>query len=122
MDGQDLGLAEAIQGVRSELRRAQDLGRGCDVRFAVGDVEVEFAVDASRKTGGEAAIKVLSVLSLGGKGELGRTETHRVKIALKPIGVSGQPFEVTSPGERRPDASQRQRPDAASAGDAAPEG
>ena len=98
----DLGLAEAIESVRRELRHAQDLGRESDVRFAVGDVEVEFAVDASKRTGGGASIKVFSVLSLGGKGSES-SEANRVKVTLSPIGVDGQPFEVASAGELRPE-------------------
>jgi hypothetical protein len=109
-ENQDLGLADAIDGVRSELRRAQDAGRDSDVRFAVGEVEVEFAVDATRKAGGEASIKVLSVLSIGGRGERSRGETHRVKVTLSPIGVRGQPFEVASAGHRRPDPRPEQQP------------
>lgn len=101
----ELGLAEAIEAVRSELRRAQDLGRESDVRFSVGDVEVEFAVDTTRKAGGEAAIKVLSVLSLGGTGERASGETHRVKVTLSPIGIGGKPFEVAARSSRRPDGS-----------------
>jgi hypothetical protein len=36
------GLAEAIEAVRAELRTAQDVGRGDDVRFVVGEIEIEF--------------------------------------------------------------------------------
>ena len=103
MDGEDLGLAEAIEAVRAELRRAQDVGRDSDVRFTVGGVELEFAVDAKRTAGGEASIKVLSVLSLGGKGEVAKGETSRVKVTLSPIGVNGKPFEVASVSRSRPD-------------------
>jgi hypothetical protein len=103
----ELGLAEAIEAVRAELREAQDAGRDSDVRFAVGSVEVEFAVEATRTAGGEASIKVLSLLSLGGTGEVARGETHTVKITLEPIGVGGKPFEVAAAGDRRPDAAPR---------------
>jgi hypothetical protein len=103
--GKELALADAIEAVRSELRKAQDRGRGGDVRFTVGTVEIEFAVDATRTVGGEASIKVLSLLSLGGKGESARGETHRVRITLSPVGVGGQPFEVSSAGSARPDRS-----------------
>ena len=106
MEEQELGLAEAIEAVRGELRRAQDKGRGSDVRFAVGDIELEFAVDARKTAGGEASIKVLSVLSLGGKGEVARGETNRVKVTLKPVGVAGRPFEVASASTSRPDADR----------------
>ena len=105
--GQELALADAIEAVRSELRKAQDRGRGSDVRFTVGTVEIEFAVDATRTVGGEASIKVLSLLSLGGKGESARGQTHRVHITLSPVGVGGQPFEVSSAASARPDRTAK---------------
>jgi Trypsin-co-occurring domain 2 len=103
VETEELGLAEAIEAIRRELAVAQDQGRGSDVRFTVGAVELEFAVDARRTTGGEASITVLSLLSLGGKGEAAKGETHRVKVALSPLAVDGRPFEVSAAAERRPD-------------------
>jgi Trypsin-co-occurring domain 2 len=105
MADSELGLAEAIDVVRSELRRAQDSGRGADVRFSVGSVEVELAVEVVKTAGGEASVKVLNLLSLGGKGEVSKGETNRVKVVLNPIGVGGAPFEVASARDRRPDAA-----------------
>jgi hypothetical protein len=101
---ENAGLAEAIDMVRRELKKAQDDGRGNDVRFSVGPVEVELAIEVIKKAGGEASVKVLNVLSIGGKGERSRGETNRVKIVLNPIGVNGEPFEVLSLQSRRPDA------------------
>lgn len=102
----ELGLAEAIDVLRSELRKAQDSGQSADVRFSVGSVEVELAVEIVKKAGGEASVKVLSVLSLGGKGEVSKGETNRVKVVLNPIGVGGKPFEVASARDRRPDPAE----------------
>jgi len=100
----ELGLAEAIDVVRGELRKAQDSGQGADVRFSVGSVEVELAVEIVKKGGGGASVNVLGVLSLGGKGEMSRGGTNRVKVVLNPIGVGGKPFEVASAQDQRPDA------------------
>jgi Trypsin-co-occurring domain 2 len=102
----ELGLAEAIDVLRSELRKAQDSGRGADVRFSVGPVEVELAVEVVKTAGGEASVKVLNLLSLGGKGEVSKGETNRVKVVLNPIGVGGTPFEVASARDHRPDAAE----------------
>ena len=98
------GLAEAIEMLRTELTIAQDAGQGNDVRFSVGSVEIELAIEITRTSGGEASIKVLNLLSIGGKGERSRGETNRVKIMLNPIGINGVPFEVASAQNRRPDA------------------
>jgi hypothetical protein len=102
---ENAGLAEAIDMMRRELQKAQDDGRGSDVRFSVGPVEVELAIEVIKKAGGEASVKVLNFLSIGGKGERSRGETNRVKIVLNPIGVNGEPFEVASSQNRRPDAA-----------------
>jgi hypothetical protein len=99
----DAGLAETIEVLRRELRKAQDAGRDSDIRFSVGSVEVELAIEVVKKAGGEASIKVLNLLSIGGSGERSKSETNRVKVALEPIGRNGQPFEVAAASARRPD-------------------
>jgi Trypsin-co-occurring domain 2 len=100
---EELALADAIEAVRRELRRAQDEGRGSDVRFVVGPAEVEFTVGVVKAAGGEASVKVLSLLSFGGSGEVSTGKTNRVKLVLTPVGVGGAPFEVASVHSRRPD-------------------
>src|SRR5690349_23270812 len=100
---ENAGLAETIEVLRGELRKAQDAGRNTDVRFSVGSVEVELAIEVVKKAGGEASIKVLNLLSIGGQGERSKSETNRVKVLLNPIGVNGEPFEVASAQAGRPD-------------------
>ncbi|WP_186813247.1 trypco2 family protein [Cellulomonas xylanilytica] len=95
-------MADAIEAVRDELRRAQDAGAGSDVRFAVGAVEIEFAVEVERSAGGEASIKVLSLLSLGATAARSTADTHRVTVTLAPVARDGKPFEVSSSAGRRP--------------------
>lgn len=109
----ELGLAEAIEAVRAELHKAQVSGRGSDLHFAVGSVEVEFLVEVKKTARGEASVKVFSLLSFGGKGEAARGQTNRVKLVLTPTGVDGGPFEVTSAQSRRPDAFERASVDVA---------
>lgn len=100
----EAGLAETIEVLREELRKAQDAGRDGDVRFSVGSVEVELAIEVEKKAGGEASIKVLNLLSIGGQGERAKSATNRVKVVLQPIGLNGASFEVASVQVRRPDA------------------
>ena len=108
---EDAGLAETIEVLRRELRKAQDAGSDSDVRFSVGSVEAELAIEVVKKAGGEASIKVLNLLSIGGKGEWSKTEINRVKVVLEPIGRNGQPFEVAAARARRPDDASERRPD-----------
>jgi hypothetical protein len=93
---QDLELAAAIEAVRGQLRAAQNSGSGDDVRFTVGPIELEFAIDVRREAGGEVSVKVLSLLSLGAKGSISGTQSSRVKVTLNTVAVNGQPFEVAS--------------------------
>jgi hypothetical protein len=98
----ELGLADAIEAVRAEIMEAQQRGAASDVRFTVGDIELEFAVDVRKERGSQASVTVLNLLSLGGK--LGRStaETSRVKVVLNTVSVDGKPFEVASAAKRRP--------------------
>jgi hypothetical protein len=105
MADSELELSEAIDVLRKELRKAQDSGRGAEVRFSVGSVEVELAIEIVKKAGAEASVKVLSLLSLGASGEVSKGETSRVKVVLNPIGVGEEPFEVVSAQYHRPDAA-----------------
>jgi hypothetical protein len=103
--GMEVSLSDAIAVVRDELRRAQNAGRGEDVRFSVGSVEIELSVTVEKTAGGEASVKVLNIVSLGGTGERSRADTNRVKIVLNPVDVSGVPVEVASAQNHRPDSS-----------------
>lgn len=76
------------------------------MRFSVGSVEVELVIEIVKKAGAEASIKVLNLLSLGGKGDVSKADTHRVKVTLNPIDVGGEPFEIASAQTRRPDAGE----------------
>jgi Trypsin-co-occurring domain 2 len=99
----DLELAEAIDVLRAELRKAQDSGRASDVRFSVGPVEVELAIEVVKKAGGGVSVNVLNLLSVEGKRGVSKGETNRVKVALNPIGADGKPFEVSAARDQRPD-------------------
>jgi len=101
-DDSDTSLADAITAVRRNLIRAQKEGEGDEVRFTVGTIEMEFAVDVTKKTGADISVNVLNLISLGGKGDRSRAETNRVKIVLNPHTIDGQPFEVASARKGRP--------------------
>jgi Trypsin-co-occurring domain 2 len=103
-DADDSGtsLADAITAVRRNLIRAQKEGEGEEVRFTVGTIEMEFAVDVSKKAGAGISVNVLNLISLGGKGDRSRAETNRVKIVLNPHTIGGEPFEVASARKGRP--------------------
>lgn len=106
MSDDELELAEAIDVLRAELRKAQESGRDADVRFSVGPVEVELAIEVAKKAGGGLSVNVLNLLSVEGKGGISKGQTNRVKLTLNPIGVDGKPFEVASAQDQRPDEAE----------------
>jgi hypothetical protein len=103
MRDDEVGLAEAIDVLRRELSAAQQSAQSSDLRFTLGPIEVEFAVDVARKAGGDVTVKVLGILSGGIKGEETTTDKNRVKIVLNPVDVNGEPFEVAAQRAGRPD-------------------
>jgi Trypsin-co-occurring domain 2 len=83
-DGEFPSLADTIAAVRRELGLAQAAGQGQPVQFRTGPVELEFEVAVTRTGGGEAGVK-LWVVTLGGKGELEKGTTQRIKVTLQPV-------------------------------------
>ena len=98
----ELGLADAIDVVRAELKEAQRRGAESEVHFTMGKIELEFAVDVRREKGGGISVTVLNVLSLGAKADRSTTEASRVKVVLNTVDVNGVPFEVASAAMGRP--------------------
>lgn len=97
-----IGLPEAIRGLRAQLSEAMKEGSGEEVRFKVGPVELEFAVEVSREAGASGGVKFW-VVSLEAKGTGTRTTTHRVKLALVPMTTEGKDLEVGGRLTGRPD-------------------
>jgi Trypsin-co-occurring domain 2 len=77
-------LADTIAAVRRELGLAQAAGQGQPIQFRAGPVELEFEVAVTRTGGGQAGVQIW-VLTLGGKGELGKATTQRIKVTLQPV-------------------------------------
>ncbi len=87
-DTEQLGLAEAIKGLRAELTAAMTAGAGERVRFELGTVEMEFGLELAKERGGEAGVKFW-VVTLGGKGSSTSGSTHRVTLQLTPKAPDG---------------------------------
>jgi hypothetical protein len=94
-----VGLAEAIDQVRSQLEQAIADGAQSAVAFRAGPVDLEFEV-AFTRTGGVQGGFQLSVLSLGAKGERSSTATHTVKVSLTPVDREGRDKLIGDVGKR----------------------
>lgn len=88
-----IGLADAIRELRRELTDAMADAQDESIRFELGMVEMEFLLNASRDTGGEAGVRFW-VVSLGGRGSVSSGSTHRVKLSLTPKDASGMSPEI----------------------------
>jgi hypothetical protein len=104
MVDEPVGLAAAIRRLRTELSEARVEGEGEDLRFRLGQVELEFAIEVTREGSGEAGIKFW-VVSLGGRAGVSDARTHRVTLSLVPQVRVGDRWEDALVGQevaRRP--------------------
>lgn len=80
-------LAQAIQELRSELAQAIELGKDQDLKFDVGNIELELGLVATQEGGGGGKIS-FSLFGLASEanleGKLAREVTHRLKLSLTP--------------------------------------
>jgi len=76
--------------LRVELSKSILASEGEQIRFEVGDIELEvqFVVEQSKE--GKGGLKFW-VVEMGGGVTNKDTITHRIKITLKPIGKDGKP-------------------------------
>ena len=113
MADEPIGLADAIGRVRAELIEAQRKGEGQDLRFRLGEVQLEFQVELTREGGGEAGIKVW-VVSVGAKGTVTSGRTQTVTVTMVPQVQTGGEWKDVMVGDQvaaRPPASgSRQGP------------
>jgi hypothetical protein len=77
-------LAQAIGGIRAELTEAMASATDEQLRFDVGDVELEFTVDVRRDRQAKGGVRVW-VADLGGGGGTVRGSANRLKVILHPV-------------------------------------
>jgi|JI61114C2RNA_FD_contig_21_16619601_length_441_multi_2_in_0_out_0_1 hypothetical protein len=87
-------LAEMIQNLRDELAVTRTAGSTDPIRFQVEEVELEVAVGITREgnAGGKVSFWVVE-LNAGGKAT--STNTHRIKLKLKPMGENKDPLLIS---------------------------
>ncbi|MDX3372934.1 hypothetical protein PV390_00820 [Streptomyces sp. ME02-6991-2A] len=68
-------------------------GRGPTVRFRVGDVTVEFAMQLTRTGSGGGSLR-FGVVGVDGKRERAESTTHRIQLTLHPRSASGGDVEI----------------------------
>jgi hypothetical protein len=101
----EIELADAVAALRDELLTAAARGVSPDLAFAVGPVELEFAVELRTDARAKAGFKAW-VVSADAEAGVARAQTHRVTLTLKPqrrdggdLMVSGAPGRPEGPGD-----------------------
>ncbi|MEU9842486.1 trypco2 family protein [Actinomadura sp. NPDC048032] len=93
-----MGLADALDLLRTEVAAAQQRAAGAGVRFPIQSLTVEFKVGLTRRAGGRAGFKV-PFLEAGGDGSIAKETVHTVTVVLgAPADASGRPVRVTGQG------------------------
>ena len=100
MSAEEVGLAEAIASLRQELSQALAEGKGQEVQFKLGPIELDLQLQVENKVGANAGIKWW-LISLGGSGEHSSGRTHHLKLTLQPLGPDGAELQVSQERERR---------------------
>ncbi|MFD3482927.1 trypco2 family protein [Streptomyces sp. NPDC058665] len=96
-----IDLTQAVQVVRDQLMAAASHSTGQDLRFDVGEIQMEFAVELRRDTRVKGGVKAWVVSADADTGR-GTAHTHKVAFTLKPKDArTGGDWEIGNAG---PDA------------------
>jgi len=90
IDIQKIGLRETLEALRVELSESILVAEGKEIRFEVGENELEFQVVVERSKEAKGGIKFW-VVEMGGGVASKDAITHKIKIPLKPVWKDGKP-------------------------------
>ena len=80
----EIELADAVATVREELLDAARRGTGQEIAFAVGPIEMEFAVELRADARAKAGFKAWVLASAEVEAGVARGRTHTVSVTLTP--------------------------------------
>jgi hypothetical protein len=100
MDIQKIALKETLEALRIELSESILMSEGKQIRFEVGEIELEVQFVVEKLKEGKGGIKFW-VVEMGGGITDKNSMTHKLKIPLKPIWKDGKP--VLTASEEIPD-------------------
>ncbi|MFB6953326.1 trypco2 family protein [Streptomyces niveus] len=93
-----IDLTQAVQVVRDQLMAAAASGAGQELRFDVGEIQMEFAVELRRDTRVKGGVKAWVVSADADTGS-GSAHTHKVAFTLKPKDArTGADWEIGNDG------------------------
>jgi Trypsin-co-occurring domain 2 len=85
-----IGLREAVSALRAELSDSIVASVDEQLRFEVGEMELQFEVEVERVAEGSGGIRFW-VVEVGAKASKASTVTHTVTIPLKPVTKDREP-------------------------------
>lgn len=92
-------LAEAVEAVRQGLMAGAARGTGAGVRFEVGEIHMEFAVQLQRSRTARGGVKAW-VVDAGADAARTLGRTHTVSFTLRPVdAATGGPVRIAAPDE-----------------------
>jgi hypothetical protein len=95
----EIELAELVENLRKELSGARHAGEGQDLRFEVGNVELELSVVVTKEGGASGKVKFW-VLELGGDAKATSGATQRIRLTLTPQLAGGGRTLITGQAEQ----------------------
>ena len=96
-----IGLKEAIEALRSELSESIIAAAADELRFEVGEINLQFQVEVERTLEATSSIKFW-VMEARGKGKHASSSTHTITIPLKPVsGADRSPVLTGGTGPKR---------------------
>ncbi|MFC4036739.1 trypco2 family protein [Streptomyces polygonati] len=95
-------LADAVEAIRHGLLTGAARGAGSAVRFEVGEIRMEFAVELRRERGGHGGVKAW-VVEAGADASRTAGRTHTVSVSLQPKdAATGGHLDIGAPREGDP--------------------
>ena len=89
MANESIGLAEAIEQVRSELACAQrevmSEGSKSDLRFRIGQVDLQISGPTEPRRRSRNGCQAVGHLRAGATGSSGRVSTHTISVTMTPV-------------------------------------
>lgn len=92
-------LSEAVEAVRDGLACATARGAGQDLRFELGEIQMEFTVELRRDIRGRGGVKAW-VVDAGAETGRASGRTQKVAFTLKPVNArTGGDWQIANDNE-----------------------
>jgi hypothetical protein len=77
-------LADTIRVLRHQLSEAMHEGQDQELRFEIGEVQLEFEIVVKKDASADGGIR-FGVISLGAKANIGNEASHRISLVMQPV-------------------------------------